>query len=129
MGLTYEVRDDVLRFTSDGAVGFADALHIIQCGFAEVSDISARNPSQKWHLLFDARESTESRTSSELRDVAALIASHRGVLSGRCAIIVSKPLYYGLSRMFSVFMESFGLSTNILHSDQEAMDWLHAAMV
>ncbi|NUM52867.1 MAG: hypothetical protein HUU46_04405 [Candidatus Hydrogenedentes bacterium] len=126
MGLTYEIRGDILWFATHGAVDFVDGLHVIQCGFAEASDLAARDAERKWHLLFDVRESTESRTSGELRDIATLIASHRGMLSGRCAIIVSKPLYYGLSRMFAVFMESFGLSTSVLHSDEEAVRWLRA---
>lgn len=83
---------------------------------------------KKWHLLFDVRQSTESRSSGELRDIAALIASHRGMLTGRCAIIVSKPMYYGLGRIFSVFMESFGINSAVLHSEEEALRWLRAAI-
>ncbi|MCC6154887.1 MAG: hypothetical protein IT367_14065 [Candidatus Hydrogenedentes bacterium] len=126
MGITYVIQDDVIRFTTHGAVDFVDGLHELQCGFAEASDITAKDATRKWLLLFDVRESTESRTSGELRDIATLIASHRGLLRGRCAIIVSKPLYYGLGRMFAVFMESFGLTTAVLHSDEEALHWLHA---
>lgn len=126
MSLTYDLREDVICFTTHGAVDFVDGLHVLQCGFEEASSITARDPGRKWHLLFDIRASTESRTTGELRDIANLIASNRGMLSGRCAIIVSKPLYYGLSRVFAVFMESFGLSTSILHSDEEALRWLHA---
>ena len=126
MSLTYEIRGDVLWFTTEGSVDFVDGLHTIQCGFSEASDASVAEPERRWNLLFDVRQSTESRTSGELQDIAKLIASHRGMLTGRCAIIVSKPLYYGLSRMFAVFMESLGLRTSVVHSEEEAIAWLNA---
>ncbi|MBM3290445.1 MAG: hypothetical protein FJY92_09860 [Candidatus Hydrogenedentes bacterium] len=126
MGISYETSEGVLTFLTRGEVDFAGGLQVLQRGFADAAAKSASDPSVKWHLLFDIRESTENRSSGELRGIAEIIAAHRSILTGRCALVVASPLYYGLGRVFAVFMEGFGLTVTVVHSGPDALAWLRA---
>ncbi len=125
MPITFEVRDRVLRFVTLGDVDYADGLTVLKAGFEAAA---ASTPAGGlWGLLFDIRNSSENRNSDELRGIASTIYRHRHLLSGRCAVLATDPLHYGLARMFAVFMESLGLQAMVFTKVGDAEAWLDGA--
>ncbi|MBN1867962.1 hypothetical protein JW916_11795 [Candidatus Sumerlaeota bacterium] len=71
---------------------------------------------------------TELKSPEEMRDLAVLAASTD--VPGRrtrLAIVVGKPLHYGLSRMYQAYRETApsGMKeVGVFHSREEALQWL-----
>lgn len=121
MGLAYHLADGVVRFVATGGVEYSDGTQFLRHGLAAAA---AADPVRRWGLLFDVRASTESRSADELRGTADLIAAHRGILSGRAAVVAADPLHYGLGRMFAVFMDGLGLTAAVFTDPAEAEAWV-----
>lgn len=121
MGLAYQLADGVVRFVTTGGVEYSDGVRVLRDGLAAAA---AADPVTPWGLLFDIRESAESRSGDELRNIADLIAACRRMLSGRAAVVVADPLRYGLARMFGVFMEHLGLAARVFDDPAAAEDWV-----
>ena len=75
-------------------------------------------------LLVDLRESSETRTSEELRWKVIFLKTLLSRLSSFCAVVVSSPSHYGLAKMFSTFAESEGISVLVCYDIEEAKRWL-----
>lgn len=80
-------------------------------------------------LLVDLRDSSETRTSEELRWKVIFLKTLRSQLSPYCAVVVSSPSHYGLARMFSTFAESEGIQVLVTHDIEQARLWLERAGV
>ncbi|NIP82295.1 MAG: hypothetical protein GWM90_24965, partial [Gemmatimonadetes bacterium] len=101
---------EFLRYTVRGDVDFQEGLEVLKKGLAEARRAVAGAP---WPVLFDIRDSKEKRRADELRGIALVLGEHVGVVSDHCAVVVSSPLYYGVSRMFGHFAEAYGISMEI----------------
>ncbi|MBA4188215.1 MAG: hypothetical protein C0467_09390 [Planctomycetaceae bacterium] len=124
MSVAYELMAGTICFTTTGDVEHRSALDTLQEGLAD----AAQQPVPGgWHLLFDIRKSTENRDPNELRNTATAIAMHRAALSGRCAVVATDPLHYGLARMFGVFMSGLGFDVNVCNNLEDAKHWLNPA--
>jgi hypothetical protein len=121
MGLAYQLVDGVLVFTTTGDVEYQDGLSILRSGFTAAQ---AADPARKWHLMFDIRQSTENRNAVQLRSIADLITAHKSILSGRCAVVATAPLHFGLARMFGAFLENNGMDAHVATSPPDAHAWL-----
>ena len=122
MGVAYELRAGIICFTTTGDVEHQSGLDALKAGLAE----GAASPTPNgWHLLFDIRASTENRDPNELRNIASAIGMNRSILSGRCAVVATDPLHYGLSRMFGVFMSGLGFEVHVCVHLDEARAWLY----
>lgn len=126
MGVHFELDGDVLRFVSIESTEYPSGLEVLRSGLQAAAEISARETSRRWHLLFDVRASTNSLSTSELRGISGVLASHRSILSGRCAVSVADSLHYGLARMLGVFLEGHGMLVGIFHELEAARAWLAA---
>jgi len=123
MGLAYQLADGMIRFVTTDDVDFDAGLQVLQEALHTAAELE---PGRRWHLLFDIRHSSEDRSSDELRTIATLIGDYRKELSGRCAVVVTDPLHYGLGRMFGTFMEKLGVETMVSRRLDEAQDWLRS---
>ena len=121
MSLTFELRDGALRFVTVGDVDYATGLAVLRAGFGAAADAG---PGKRWGLVFDIRSSSEDRNPDELRGIAAVIAGHRQLLTGRCSVLATDPLHYGLARMFGVFLETLGLESAAFRNPADAEAWL-----
>lgn len=120
MGIEYQLGDGVIRFRTTGEVEYASGLDVLRAGFGAAAD----RPGTRWGLLFDIRESAENRSETELRGIAAAVGDHRHLLTGRCAIVASDPLHYGLARMACVYLDGLGLRAGAFGSVDEAEEWV-----
>ncbi|MFO0825133.1 MAG: hypothetical protein U0792_18770 [Gemmataceae bacterium] len=120
--VVYQLTENTIWFTTVGDVEHRGALDMLKAGLAAGA---AKPLPQGWHLLFDITRSTENRDPRELRNIADAIATHRSALSGRCAIVATDPLHYGLARMFGVFLGGLGFEVMVSRSLGEAQHWLH----
>lgn len=123
MPLQYALDDEFLRYTAHGDVEFSEGLEVFKSGLAQARDTPLGAP---WPVLFDIRESTERRRGDELKGIAEVLGQHRGVVAEHCAIVVSSPLYYELSRMFGTFTEEYGITMEIFGDIETAEAWLRS---
>lgn len=124
MGLTFELSATILRFFTSGDVEFVPGTQTLHDGLEAA--VVAGAGSARRHLLFDIRESRENRSSDELRAIALLIAPYRSRLSGRCAVVVSDLLHYGLGRVFGAYLEGSGFTVEVFHTLAEAERWFES---
>ncbi|MFC1823875.1 hypothetical protein ACFL9T_14290 [Thermodesulfobacteriota bacterium] len=79
-------------------------------------------------FLLDVRKSSilEKRSSEDIRIVSEFFAKHSDRVDGRCAIVASKPVHYGLSRMGAIFSDLEGATVEVFENVSEAVSWLEA---
>ena len=118
VGIAYHLDGDLLRFVTTGGAEYAAGAVVLRRGFAAAAGGPRR------HLLFDIRASDEDRSPDELRGVADLVATHRDVHTGRCAMVAADPLHYGLARMAAVFFETHGFEAAVFRDLDAAEAWL-----
>ena len=53
-----------------------------------------------------------------------MLGSYREPVGGMCAVVATPGLYYGVSRMFSVFVEQYGIEMHIFDTVESAESWL-----
>jgi len=123
MPIAYEIRPRVIVFRTVGEVDFSHGLQTLSVALQTAANQMEHGP---WHLLFDIQHSSEHRTSNETQDIADAILRFRKSLSGRCAVIASDPLRYGMARMFGAFMDSQGFEVFVSMDRREAEAWLAA---
>jgi len=122
--LRFEHADGILVFSTQGDVEFDAGTSVLEAGLRSAT---RSEPETRWHLWFDVQHSSESRESDEMRDIATLISSHREHLSGRCAVIATDDLRYGMGRVFQAYMESLGLECEVCRDEEAAIRFLRRA--
>ncbi|MDX2227104.1 MAG: hypothetical protein SFY92_08475 [Verrucomicrobiae bacterium] len=124
MALNLELKEGVIISTTVGDVDFEEGFRAFSQAIEKARTSSASTPQLRWHLIFNLLESTEKRSAHEIQGIAQYIGSHRDILSGRCAMVVTQPLYFGLSRMFGTFLEKYGVEMAVFDSMEKAHDWI-----
>lgn len=86
----------------------------------------AEAPSAKIALLVDTTRSEVlgTRSPNQIRLVAQALAPYAERIGGRCAIVATEDIHFGLSRMGSVYSESVGVETEVFRTEEEALAWL-----
>lgn len=69
-------------------------------------------------------ESIKSRSPEEIRLVAEALGPHADRIGGRCAIVATEGVRFGLSRMGSVFSGGVGVDTQVFLGEPAALRWL-----
>jgi hypothetical protein len=118
MPTKFEVDGSLVIATCEGEFTLEDGKNMVNW--------VATDPSVPEHarLLVHDRSSTFDASSEGLEDLAVAFAKIGDRMSHRWAIVVEKTYHYGLARMFSVFGERHGLTTQIFTSVDEAKKWL-----
>jgi hypothetical protein len=88
----------------------------------------ARDPDRpdRLDVFLDLRDVTSSPAASDIREAGQIVARlPANVRFGACAIVAQRDAIYGISRMFSVFVEQFFSAIRAFRSAPEAEEWLH----
>ena len=112
----------LLRMNLVGTYEPEDILRQFEAALAEA-------PTQdKVALLVDTTKSEVlgTRTPAQIRVVAQALAPYAERIGGRCAIVATEDIHFGLSRMGSVYSESVGVETEVFRTEEEALVWLGA---
>jgi len=77
-------------------------------------------------LLVDTTrsESLGGRNPGQIRLVAEFLKPYAQRIGGRCAIVATEDLHFGLSRMGSVYSEAAGVETQVFRDAEAALMWL-----
>jgi len=112
----------LLRMSLVGTYEPEDIIRQFEAALAEAP------PSDKIALLVDTTRSEVlgTRSPSQIRLVAHALAPYSERIGGRCAIVATEDIHFGLSRMGSVYSESVGVETEVFRTEEEALIWLGA---
>lgn len=75
-------------------------------------------------VLIDARSCRDDVPQAVLQEQAKFVASLRGRLGPRYAIVTGDPLRFGLARMFEAYGELEGLEVAVFKDLADAREWL-----
>lgn len=83
---------------------------------------------EKVALLLDTThsESMATRAPHEIRLVAEALKPYAERVQGRCAVVATKDIHFGLSRMGSVYTELIGVDAGVFRTEAEAIGWLRS---
>ncbi len=120
MAVSYTIEGGLLRLKLEGQYEPQD---IIREFLAGIADPACPNPVA---LLVDvtASESLGTREPQEIRQVAEYLGPYAKRIGGRCAIVASRDLHFGLSRMGSAYTEGVGVETAVFRDASSALEWL-----
>ncbi len=118
MPIQYEIVDNILHVTTEGEVEFTEGLSTLTTGLNIYRDTKPQIP----RILFNLINSTEDRSTDELKGIAAIVGQQ--INKPRIAIVVRSNLHYGLSRMFAVYVDKNVEDIKIFRELKDACDWL-----
>ena len=120
MPVTWSIEGDLLRMNFEGRYEPPEIIEQFEAALAD-----PRCP-EEVSLLVDATksESLDKRSPTEIRYVAEYLGPYRKRIRGRCAVVASGNLQFGLSRMGSVYSENVGVDAQVFRSVPEALKWL-----
>jgi len=124
MPLTYQLDQSILRISAKGDVEYATGLDVTKAALLDARKVTQSEGSPLWDMLFDVRESTETRSTDELKGIAMALAQNLDILTGRMAIVVVDPYMVGIAEAFSVFAEQLGQKPQLFGEPKEAEAWL-----
>ena len=122
MPVSYSIQQGLLTIECTGIYESSD---LVRCFLDAMKD-----PSRPPHvvLLVDVStsESLPTRPTEEIRAVAEFLGPYAERIGGRCALVASPDVQFGLGQMGSVYSEGVGIATGVFRSRREAMEWLFA---
>ena len=124
MPLTYQLDQSILRISAAGDVEYTAGLEVTKAALLDARKVTQSAGAPLWDMLFDLRESTESRSTDELKGIAMALAQNMDILTGRMAIVVIDPYMVGIAEAFSVFAEKLGQKPQVFGAPKEAEAWL-----
>jgi hypothetical protein len=123
MAVTHSIQDGVLTMELVGTYLSADVIR----QFLKALNDPKCPPRVALLMDVSRSESLAKRPTDEIRMVAEFLGSYSERVGGRCAVVASPDVHYGLSQMGSVFSESVGITARVFRTKNEAIDWLTAA--
>jgi hypothetical protein len=118
MPISYSFSDGIVNLHFDGHFDFNEAPPLIMDIFKDKRFKPGLN------YLVDVRQTDRSRTTEEAFEFVDLLKSRSEFRGSKIAILVSRPVSYGLARMISVFLEDFEISLDVFNDLEDAMTWL-----
>ena len=106
-------------------VGTNDPHEIIR---AFESAIAEPDAPERFHFLVDVSrsESIKQRSPEEIRLVAEALGPYTQRIGGRCAVVATEGLRFGLSRMGSAYSGGVGVDAQVFLDEASALRWLRA---
>lgn len=117
--VTFGARDNLFTFRYDGNVTAED--------WAASLALVAADPAwpTSLRLLVDRRGSEDVATHGFLLAVRRHVLAHLPALAdARCAIVVARPVDYGMARVAQVHFDELPLRLAVFYSTTEAIAWL-----
>ena len=123
MDFKVEYIDGIFICTSSGRAGKGDAVRVME---AMLSHPEWKPGTPRCYDISDL--DSGSLNVNEMRRIASFASIHRAQLGGgKIAMVASRNLEYGFSRMLSIFVTQFGESDlEVFRTREEALDWLYA---
>ena len=120
MAVTFTIEGDLVRLNLEGQYEPSD---IIRQFLAVLADPGCP---EEFSLLIDATksESLDKRSPGDIRYVAEYLGPYRARVRGRCAVVASTNLHFGLSRMGSAYSDRVGVDAQVFRTVPEALEWL-----
>jgi hypothetical protein len=120
MPVLYNIQGNLLRMEF---VGQYEPDDIIKTFVAAMNDPACPNPAA---LLVDVRRSEILATApvAEIRRVAEFLGPYAARIGGRCAMVASSDVHFGLSRLGSVYSEGVGVEVQVFRDLESAAVWL-----
>jgi hypothetical protein len=119
VALTYSI-DDAAHTLRVRGEGMLDVAHCDAVTRAVAAELSSR---PGWPILADVRELTWVPWPNEVRQVAMVIMEMRAAYTGPIAIVVARPVVFGLARMLSTLVEPVGVRMMPFWSVEDAASW------
>lgn len=121
MPATYRLLTDVIEIALVGDVSPDELIQTFHEGMDDPATPA------RFFVLVDVREST-SLATQPTADIIR-VAEHLGPYKdrvGRCAVLATANVHFGLSRLGAVYSETAGVMTSVFRDRDEAIAWLHA---
>ncbi|HET9951405.1 MAG TPA: hypothetical protein VFS09_06380, partial [Candidatus Eisenbacteria bacterium] len=120
MPVSYEIRDVVLRLNLEGEY---EPEEILRTFLAAMSDPACPKPVA---LLVDVSrsESLSKRSPGEIQTVAQALGPFAKRIGGRCAVVATDDLHFGLTRMGSAYSGGVGVDVQVFREMDAALGWL-----
>jgi hypothetical protein len=120
MSVSYSIEKDLLRLTLEGEYAPDD---IVRTFLDAIDDPKCPTPVA---LLVDVSRSSSlaTRPVEQIRTIAERLGDYKERVGGRCAVLASSDVNFGLSRLGSVYSEGVGVSTSVFRDLPEALAWL-----
>ena len=69
-------------------------------------------------------ESLATAPAAEIRRVSEFLGPHAERIGGRCALVASSDVHFGLCQMGAVHCEGVGITARVFRTTEEALVWL-----
>jgi hypothetical protein len=78
--------------------------------------------------IADLRQSELNTFQADVKKIADLMIEYRGTIGpSKAAVVVSRDITFGMTRVFQVFAEQSSVETAIFRSMEEALCWIHSS--
>ena len=120
MAVSYVIEKDLLRLNLEGEYTPED---IVRQFLTAIDDPKCPKPVA---LLVDVSRSASlaTRPVEQIRTIAERLGEFKERVGGRCAVLASSDVNFGLSRLGSVYSEGVGVNTSVFRDLPEALAWL-----
>jgi hypothetical protein len=120
MAVQYAIGEGVLRLE---LVGEYEPMDVVRVFLEALSQPGCPIPVA---LLIDvtSSQSLASRPAAEIRKVAEFLGPYAHRIGGRCAVVATEDVHYGLARMGASHSERVGVATQVFRTTEDALKWL-----
>lgn len=113
----YKILDEYALCVAEGNYTFEETYNNYRSALADPRFLKGMN------VMMDVRKSKETRTSEELRKILDLFSDNQS-FGGKCAMLVTKEVHYGIARILSAFAEYRALHFLVFTEEGKALQWL-----
>jgi hypothetical protein len=118
MGVRYRLAGKVVHVTMDDHFDTSEVLQVGAEALSHPEFVQGSN------VVIDFRESQEVATGEEIFQRIQFLSEAGDLLGPRIALVVTRPVHFGLARMAELYGESCGLTLRVFNDEQDALDWV-----
>ena len=105
-----------------------EAVAQIRAVCAELTELHRRCPGRSYGVLLDTTTATTVPTPNDLLRVLDEIGAHGDLpATTRWAVFATKPVHYGMGRLFQAHAETRGVQVRVFATRESALVWLTGA--